>query len=444
MLISDRYQPGGAAGFNPGSGIDPLSDGAVCLRDAILMQRAGINTVRIYNLDPSIDHTECMSIFNAAGIYLVLDVNSPLPNESINRAAPWQSYNEDYMRRVFQIVEAFHNFNNTLGFFSANEVINEESDPSVPQYIRAVTRDIKDYITQHSPRYIPVGYSAADVRPLLADTFSYLGCNLQNDTESKMDFFGLNSYSWCGDSTFQEAGYDILLEDFAGTYIPIFFSEYGCNKVMPRNFSEVGSIYSSPMTGVFSGGLVYEYSEEPNNYGLVTINSDNSIDLKEDYENLLNQFNQIDLEALTAANSTATGRSAPDCESSMITSNLTNSFGVPARPSAIQDMIDNGVGGSWPSGPSQVSNTDEVATVNNPDGSELTGLSLRVLGDDESNLPGGATQSTDGNGGPGINRPSSTTGSGGASSTSNAASSSKINAGAALAVGLTVGFWAQL
>lgn len=407
------------------------------------MQRAGINTVRVYNLDPTLDHTDCMSIFNAAGIYLVLDVNSPLPNQSINRAAPWESYNEDYMKRVFQIIEAFKSFNNTLGFFSANEVINEDSVPSVPSYIRAVTRDIKDYITQHSTRYIPVGYSAADVRPLLQDTFNYLGCNLENDTDSKMDFFGLNSYSWCGDSTFQTAGYDVLVEDFASTYVPVFFSEYGCNKITPRTFTEVGSIYSSPMTGVFSGGLVYEYSEEPNNYGLVTINSDNSVDLKEDYENLLSQFGKIDLDALVKANSTATGLSAPTCESSMITSNLTNSFSVPARLSSIQDMIDNGVGGTWPTGTTQVTNTQEVATVNNPDGSQLTGLSLRILGSDESNLPGNATQGTDGNGGPGVNRPSGTS-SGSSPSSTNAAASSKVNIGAMFVAGLAIMAWAEL
>lgn len=410
------------------------------------MQRAGINTVRIYNLDPSIDHTQCMSIFNAAGIYMVLDVNSPLPNQSINRAAPWESYNGDYMKRVFQIVEAFKNFNNTLGFFSANEVINEESDPSVPQYIRAVTRDIKDYITKHSTRYIPVGYSAADVRPLLKDTFSYLGCNLANDTQSKMDFFGLNSYSWCGSAaTFQTAGYDILLQDFASTYVPVFFSEYGCNEVKPRTFNEVGAIYSSPMTGVFSGGLVYEYSEEPNEYGLVTINSDNSIDLKQDYLNLVGQFNQINLEALTRANNTATGLSAPTCSSSMITSNLTNSFAVPARLSDIQDMINNGVGGTWPSGVTSLSSTAEAATVRNPNGTQLTGLSLRVLANDESNLPNGATQSTDGNGGPGIVRPSTTTSGGTSSSTAhNAASSSQIDVGAMALAALTLAVWSQL
>lgn len=406
------------------------------------MQRAGINTVRIYNLDPAIDHTECMSIFNAAGIYLVLDVNSPLPNQSINRAAPWESYNEEYMERVFQIVEAFKNFNNTLGFFSANEVINEASDPSVPRYIRAVTRDIKDYISKHASRHIPVGYSAADVRPLLVDTFNYLSCNLENDTQSSMDFFGLNSYSWCGNSSFTEAGYDILLKDLSNTSIPIFFSEYGCNAVTPRTFTEVSSIYSSPMTSVFSGGLVYEYSEEPNAYGLVVINADNTVELKADYVNLVKQYQEIDLTALTAANSTATSRESPNCVGSMITSNLTNSFDVPARLPEIQSMIESGVQGTFPTGFVSVTNTSEIATVTNPDGSTLEGLQLRILANDQSNLPGENTSGTTGTGGPGTS-PSSTSSGAGASST-NAAPGIKVNTVAVVIAGLALGCWTQL
>lgn len=401
------------------------------------MQRAGINTVRIYNLDPSIDHTQCMSIFNAAGIYLVLDVNSPLPNESLNRVAPWESYNEDYMKRVFQIVEAFKNFNNTLGFFAANEVINEDSVPATPQYIRAVTRDVKDYIAKHASRTIPVGYSAADVRPLLMDTFNYLGCDLANDTQSKMDFFGLNSYSWCGDATYTTSGYDVLVNDFADTAVPVFFSEYGCNNVKPRTFSEVPTIYSTPFSGVFSGGLVYEYSEEPNEYGLVVINSDGSVDLKVDYVNLIDQYNKIDLTALTAANGSATGRTAPSCGSIQMTSNLTNSFAVPARLSQIQDMIDNGVDGTFPKGFAQVTNTNEAATVKNPDGSTLTGLQLRILANDQSNLPGENTSGTNGT------RNSTATGTNAPQST-NAATSFQVNFSTFVLGALALAFWAQL
>ena len=193
-----------------------------------------INTLRVYNLDGTINHDECASIFNAVGIYMILDVNSPLPGQSLDRGDPASSYDSDYLTRIFSVVEAFKSYPNTLGFFSGNEVINQQSVEAVPSYIRAVTRDLKDYISNHSNRTIPVGYSAADVQDLLADTWAYLSCNEPNSTSSKIDFFGLNSYSWCGNSSFTTSGYDTLVAQFSNTTIPVFFSEYGCNLVTPR------------------------------------------------------------------------------------------------------------------------------------------------------------------------------------------------------------------
>lgn len=207
----------------------------------------------------------CASIFNAVGIYLLLDVNSPLPNESLNPGDLASSYNSAYLNRVFGVVEAFKNYPNVLGFFSGNEVMqNVGQGANVPPYVRAVTRDLKNYIAKNSPRNIPVGYSAADVRDILADSFAYLSCTIngQSSDMSRIDFFGLNSYSWCGDVTFQEAGYDKLVEMFSNTTIPVFFSEYGCNKVQPRQFFEVQALYGVNMTGVMSGGIIYEYVQE--------------------------------------------------------------------------------------------------------------------------------------------------------------------------------------
>lgn len=61
-------------------------------------------------------------------------------------------------------------------------------------------------------------------------------------------------------------------------------SEYGCNKNQ-RAFEEVASLYSNNMTPVYSGGLVYEYSQEDTHYGLVEI-SGNSVSELDDYGRL--------------------------------------------------------------------------------------------------------------------------------------------------------------
>ncbi|KAL2444023.1 1,3-beta-glucanosyltransferase gel2 [Exophiala dermatitidis] len=443
QIIGVAYQPGGSSGFDPGSGVDPLSNSSVCLRDAVLMQRLGVNAIRVYNLDPDLDHSECASIFNAAGIYMILDVNSPLPNQSLNRGAPWESYNSDYLERVFKVVEGFMHFNNTLGFFSGNEVINEDSVAQVPAYIRAVTRDVKDYIAAQGSRDIPVGYSAADVRPLLMGTYNYLSCGLDNETTSKIDFFGLNSYSWCGDATFESSGYDVLVDDFSNTTIPIFFSEYGCNHITPRVFSEVPVLYSEKMTPVFSGGLIYEYSEEPNNYGLVELNDNGTVSILTDYDNLRKQFNSLDVGLLEKANATATSLTPPTCASSLLAgANFTKTYSIPARPDGVDDLIKNGINGTFPTGTSSVTDTKPSQIVYSTSGQEITGLELNVLANDQSNLPGNNTSGTTPEGG------SSTTTSSGSkpSKTHNAAVNLKMDGakfGSLMFGALSVGLFMQ-
>lgn len=381
------------------------------------MQMLGINTIRVYNLDPSLDHNLCASIFNAVGIYMLLDVNSPLPNESLNPKDLEKSYNSDYLKRVFAVVEAFHNFPNTLGFFGANEVLNDiPSGEDVPPYIRAVTRDLKNYIAKHSPRTLPVGYSAADVREILADSWAYLGCAIggSSSDNSKIDFFGLNSYSWCGgDATFQTAGYDILVSQFSNTTIPVFFSEYGCNKVLPRVFDEVQALYGPQMSSVMSGGLVYEYGrrspcsktilvliygftvqETSNNYGLVILYQNETAELMVDYDNLQAQYNKLDIKALESGNTTAIKAVAPTCKSSLIiSSGFTSKFNLPPPPSGAQSIIDNGLEKPNNGKLIDVSETQVTQAIYSSNKRKLQNLAIKKLADDESNTPNGSDTS---------------------------------------------------
>ena len=357
------------------------------------MQQLGINTIRVYNLDPAINHDMCASVFNAVGIYMLLDVNSPLPGQSLNRGDPGSTYNSDYLTQIFGIVEAFKDYPNTLGFFAGNEVIND--DPSggvVPPYLRAVTRDLKNYIAKHSTRTIPVGYSAADVSDILADTWNYLQCSINGSTsdQSRSDFFGLNSYSWCGDATYSSSDYDTLISQFANTTIPIFFSEYGCNLVLPRLFSEVPILYGPQMTSVMSGGLVYEYSQEVSNYGLVVLYDNGTAQLRSDYDNLQKQYNKLNVTFLESGNSTATGLTPPTCKSSLITaSGFYNKFDVPSVPAGGQKLIDNGIGSPNNGKLVTVSQDTVAAMVYSSSGGLIQNLAIKPLPDDESNTPNG-------------------------------------------------------
>jgi len=336
----------------------------------------------------------CVSIFNAVGIYMLLDVNSPLPGQSLNRGDPASSYNSDYLTRIFGVVEAFKDYPNTLGFFGGNEVIND--DPSggiVPPYLRAVNRDLKNYIAKHSSRTIPVGYSAADVRDILVDTWAYLSCATKgsSDDMSRIDFFGLNSYSWCGGSaTFQSAGYDVLVADFSNTTVPVFFSEYGCNTVNPRVFDEVQTLYGPQMTSVMSGGLVYEYSQEVSNFGLVELHDNGTASIRTDYDNLQTQYNKLNVTLLESGNSTATMLKPPTCNSSLITSSsFNNNFTIPSIPPGGQSLIDNGISNPNKGKLVDIKQDNVPQTVYASNGNVIQGLAIKPLPNDRSNTPNG-------------------------------------------------------
>lgn len=109
----------------------------------------------------------------------------------------------------------------------------------------------------------------------------YMNCG---SDEERSDLFAFNDYSWCDPSSFQKSGWEAKTKNFTGYGLPLFLSEYGCN-TNERKFEEVKSLYGKDMTSVYSGGLVYEYTQSANKYGLVKIENDKSTHLK-DYDAL--------------------------------------------------------------------------------------------------------------------------------------------------------------
>lgn len=267
--------------------------------------------------------------------------------------------------------------------------------------VQAVQRDMKDYISKHVDRAIPVGYSAADIRKILKDTANYFMCDLKNSTNSNSDFFGLNSYSWCGDSSYKKAGYDVLTKQFTDASLPVFFSEYGCNEVTPRIFTEVQALYGEDMTQAFSGGLVYEYTQEKNNYGLVKLNGNDTATLLIDYANLQKQFEKLDMDRIESANSTQTSVKPVKCSDDLISAKeFAHSFDVPKRLPKIQKMIDDGLAKANKGKLVDVSSTSVPQTIYDHNGNEVKGLKLNAVGNDKSNAPG-ANKSGGGSGGSG-------------------------------------------
>ena len=90
---------------------------------------------------------------------MILDVNSPLANGYLDRTAPWTTYTNAYYQQVFGVIEAFKSFDNVLGFFAGNEVINEDAarlarighlyreGAAAPATLRALRTDVRRWTT---------------------------------------------------------------------------------------------------------------------------------------------------------------------------------------------------------------------------------------------------------------------------------------------------------
>lgn len=127
----------------------------------------------------------------------------------------------------------------------------------------------------------------ADIDTNRLQMAEYMNCGTDDE---RSDFFAFNDYSWCDPSSFTTSGWDQKVKNFTGYGLPLFLSEYGCN-TNKREFEEVSALYDTKMTGVYSGGLVYEYSQESSNYGLVEIDG-NNVKTLSDYDALKSAYSK--------------------------------------------------------------------------------------------------------------------------------------------------------
>ncbi|KAF2458692.1 Glucanosyltransferase-domain-containing protein [Lineolata rhizophorae] len=243
---------------------DPLINATQCDIDSSLMEELGANAIRVYHVDPDADHDDCMQTFAEKGIWMFIDLDTF--DTQIEQIDP--HWNETQYDAFAKVMDTFHIYDNVAGFFVGNEVITTGNGSSAAPYVKAAARDMKAYRDDQDYRKIPIGYSAADIATLRPMLQNYFACG--DDESESLDFFGLNAYEWCGDSTYRVSGYADLTANASDYNIPIFLSETGCNQVQPRDFADQEAIFSEPeMLDVWSGCIVYEWIQEANDYGLV-------------------------------------------------------------------------------------------------------------------------------------------------------------------------------
>ncbi|WOO80933.1 1,3-beta-glucanosyltransferase gel4 [Vanrija pseudolonga] len=269
----------------PSDFVDPLSSATNCTRDIPYLKQLGVNAVRVYSVNASLNHDSCMSALDAAGIYVLLDVSLPL-NGSIDRASP--SWTTSLLNEYTRTVNAFNKYPNILAYNIGNEVINTVNNSNAAPFVKAAARDTKAYLRSIGSKAL-VGYAAVDTdldfRNALAD---YLTCG--NDSVS-VDLYGLNNYEWCGQATYSTSGWNTITQGFSNLTVAAYMSEFGCITAGPRLWTEIPALLSSPVSDVFSGGIAFSYFPTSDDYGMVTFSADGStVTVNSDFTALGRQY----------------------------------------------------------------------------------------------------------------------------------------------------------
>lgn len=134
-----------------------------------------------------------MAKLSDSGIYVIVDLTGGAGQQQLNPSRLEETYNQTYLEDIYDIVDTYAKYDNTLAFFAGDGVL----DPSVDDfldaapYVKATVRDTKQYISSKDYRSIPVGYAATnDNINNLKKLADYLNAGPE---EERIDFMGLVS-----------------------------------------------------------------------------------------------------------------------------------------------------------------------------------------------------------------------------------------------------------
>lgn len=116
-------------------------------------------------------------------------------------------------------------------------------------------------------------------------------------------------------------------------------AEFGCNTNV-REWGEIASLYHTNMTSVYSGGLAYEYTAEPNGYGLVSV-SDGKVAPNADFTRLEAAYKKTPNPSGDGGYSATT--TASECPPAGDDWAVTNDL-IPAMPALAKTFFENGAG----------------------------------------------------------------------------------------------------
>jgi len=252
--------------------------------DIEYLRQLGVNTIRIYGVDPSKNHDNFMCALQQAGIYVVVGLLADCEDCGIGPNEAPSCYPASLKNRGQFIINEFSKYTNTLVFSAGNEVTLYARGRQIELNAacqKRFLRDMRFYVSTCSaipasilPRKVPIGMVNWDRQRIRQA--QYFNCRTDPmDFLENAEWYGLNAYRHCdvtATSTEDLSGWISLRQDFEaiGLSVPVMIAEYGCRERFPtignfeaqRTWLQVDAIYSPDYIDVFAGGVVFEYSAE--------------------------------------------------------------------------------------------------------------------------------------------------------------------------------------
>ncbi|HJO94250.1 MAG TPA: hypothetical protein QF753_12690 [Victivallales bacterium] len=277
-------------------------------------KKANINTIRVYQVDPTQDHSQVMNYLNSKGIYVMIGMVTGGPAATCIYA---RNANANYnlaavCSRVIAVAKKFNIYSNVLCYSVSNELLAQPisngtfgagSDPMAASYVKGVIKYLKAYQKQYAPRNIPIGVVLRDDPSFTLDAMSYY---ISGSKDECADFIGYNTYRWNGgDDTGRMNAYLNLYNLLApiARYAPIILTEYGGKDCVDmnnaRSWTQIPyvfgnkTVFGKNMADVICGGCVFRFYNRSENFGLIDSNN-MLLTPFGGWNNLVNQYSSID------------------------------------------------------------------------------------------------------------------------------------------------------